>query len=59
MLAPYTGTPGRGRRVVRLPATRVQLRALQLVLGPRSPSEEAARWRLRLGPEPAWARRAD
>jgi uncharacterized protein (DUF2236 family) len=57
-LAPYTGTPGRGRAVVRLPATRAQLRALQMVLGPRSPSEEAARWRLGLGPAPAWARSA-
>jgi uncharacterized protein (DUF2236 family) len=53
-IAPYTGTPGRGRGVVRLPATRAQLRGLQSVLGPRSPSEEAARWRLGLGPSPAW-----
>ena len=28
---------------------------LRLVLGPRSPSEEAARWRLGTGPAPAWA----
>ena len=28
---------------------------LQAVLGPRSPSEEAARWRLGLGPAPAAA----
>jgi uncharacterized protein (DUF2236 family) len=57
-LAPYAGVPGRGRGVVRLPATRAQLRGLQVVLGPRSPSEEAARWRLGLGPAPAWARRS-
>jgi uncharacterized protein (DUF2236 family) len=57
-LAPYAGVPGRGPGVVRLPATRAQLRGLQVVLGPRSPSEEAARWRLGLGPAPAWARRA-
>jgi uncharacterized protein (DUF2236 family) len=55
ILAPYTGVPGRRRGVVRLPVTRAQLRGLQLVLGPRSPSEEAARWRLGLGPSPAWA----
>jgi uncharacterized protein (DUF2236 family) len=56
VLAPYAGVPGRGSSVVRLPATRAQLRGLQVVLGPRSPSEEAARWRLGLGPAPAWTR---
>jgi uncharacterized protein (DUF2236 family) len=55
-LAPYAGAPGRGRNAVRLPVTRAQLRGLQWVLGPRSPSEEAARWRLGLGPAPPWAR---
>ncbi len=58
VVAAAAGVPGRGRGVVRLPVTRTQLRALQLVLGPRSPSEEAARWRLGLGPAPAWAREA-
>jgi uncharacterized protein (DUF2236 family) len=58
-IAPLAGVPGRGghgpaaRGQLRL--TRTQLRALQLVLGPRSPSEEAARWRLGTGPAPAWA----
>jgi hypothetical protein len=28
------------------------------VLGSHSPSEEAARWRLGLGPAPPWAREA-
>jgi uncharacterized protein (DUF2236 family) len=55
VLAPFAGVPGRGSGVVRLPVTRAQLRGLQVVLGPRSPSEEAARWRLGLGPAPAWA----
>jgi hypothetical protein len=40
---------------VRLRAARAQLRALQLALGPFSPSEEAARWRLGMGPAPSWA----
>ncbi|MGY1643461.1 oxygenase MpaB family protein [Geodermatophilus sp. SYSU D00703] len=55
VLARFAGVPGRGSGVVRLPVTRAQLRALQVVLGPRSPSEEAARWRLGQGPAPAWA----
>jgi uncharacterized protein (DUF2236 family) len=55
VLAPFAGVPGRGSGVVRLPVTRTQLRALQVVLGPRSPSEEAARWRLGLTPAPDWA----
>ncbi|MGY1691933.1 oxygenase MpaB family protein [Geodermatophilus sp. SYSU D01105] len=55
VLAPLTGVPGRGRGVVRLPVSRAQLRALQVLLGSRSPSEEAALWRLGLGPAPAWA----
>lgn len=57
-LAPFAGVPGRGRRDLlartRLRATSAQLRGLQLALGSRSPSEEAARWRLG-GPRPAWA----
>ncbi|SFK54482.1 oxygenase MpaB family protein [Geodermatophilus ruber] len=57
-LAPLAGVPGRGRGApVRLPVTGLQLRALRAVLGPHSPSEEAARWRLGLGPAPAWAGR--
>ena len=58
-LAPLADVPGRGRRGPReqaqLAATRLQLRALQLALGPYSPSEEAARCRLGTGPRPAWA----
>ena len=58
-LAPLARVPGRGRRsardVAQLHATRLQLRALQLALGPYSPSEEAARARLGLAPVPAWA----
>ena len=47
--------PGRGRGGTgQLMVTRLQLRALQLALGGYSPSEEAARWRLGLGPAPAW-----
>jgi uncharacterized protein (DUF2236 family) len=61
-VAPFAGVPGRGARGLaergQLTVTRAQLRALQVVLGPRSPSEEAARWRLGLGPAPAWAARA-
>ncbi|MGY1661944.1 oxygenase MpaB family protein [Geodermatophilus sp. SYSU D00705] len=57
VVAAAAGVPGRGRGVVRLPVTRAQLRALQVVLGPRSPSEEAARRRLRLGPESTWTGR--
>ena len=61
-LAPFAGVPGRDRRDVlartRLQATRLQLRGLQAALGSRSPSEEAARWRLGTGPEPGWSRDA-
>jgi uncharacterized protein (DUF2236 family) len=57
VLAPYAGVPGRPPGgAVGLPAGRAQLRALRLALGSRSPSEEAARWRLGVGPAPAWAR---
>jgi uncharacterized protein (DUF2236 family) len=55
-LAPYASVPGRpAGRAVRLPVSRAQLQALRLTLGSYSPSEEAARWRLGLGPAPAWA----
>jgi uncharacterized protein (DUF2236 family) len=55
-VAPFAQVPGRSAGgPVRLPAARAQLRALQLALGPFSPSEEAARWRLGRGPAPAWA----
>lgn len=58
-IAPLAGVPGRGERGLsgrgQLRVTRTQLQALRLVLGPRSPSEEAARWRLGTGPAPAWA----
>lgn len=50
------GRDGHGlREQARLGLTRAQLRVFQLALGPRSPSEDAARWRLGLGPAPAWA----
>jgi uncharacterized protein (DUF2236 family) len=58
-VAPFAGVPGRrGPGTVRLPVTTLQLRAARQVLGSHSPSEEAARWRLGLGPEPDWAHRA-
>jgi uncharacterized protein (DUF2236 family) len=58
-IARLAGVPGRSGRG--LPArgqfvrTRLQLRAMQLALGGSSPSEQAARWRLGLGPAPSWA----
>ena len=59
-IAPLAGVPGRGRHGPRartqLRLTRLQLRALQLALGPYSPSEQAARFRIGTGPAPAWAR---
>ena len=55
-VASFADVPGRPHGgPVRLPAARAQLRALQLALGPFSPSEEAARWRLGMGPAPSWA----
>jgi hypothetical protein len=58
-LAPLARVPGRDRRTAldaaQVQATRLQLRALQLALGPYSPSEEAARYRLGTAPAPAWA----
>ncbi|WP_432504818.1 oxygenase MpaB family protein [Kineococcus arenarius] len=59
-VAPLAGVPGRavrGRRErARLTAARGQLRAARALLGPHSPSEEAARHRLGLGPAPSWLR---
>jgi uncharacterized protein (DUF2236 family) len=58
-VAPFARVPGRSTGApVRLPVARAQLRALQLALGPFSPSEQAARWRLGLGPAPSWAQAA-
>ncbi|WP_440901011.1 oxygenase MpaB family protein [Actinosynnema sp.] len=58
-LAPLAGVPGRDRRDLlhraRLQGTAVQLRGLRLALGERSPSEQAALWRLGTGPRPSWA----
>ena len=58
-IAPLAEVRGRGghgaRERARLGITRTQLRMFQLALGPRSPSEDAARWRLGLAPAPAWA----
>ncbi|SDC95905.1 Uncharacterized conserved protein, DUF2236 family [Geodermatophilus telluris] len=55
-LAGCAGVPGRGRGgTAQVTATRLQLRGLRLALGSYSPSEESARWRLGLGPAPAWA----
>jgi uncharacterized protein (DUF2236 family) len=57
-LAGCAGVPGRGRGgTAQVAVTRAQLRALRLALGSYSPSEEAARWRLGLGPAPSWADR--
>ncbi len=55
-LAGCAGVPGRGRGgTVPVTVARLQLRGLRLALGDHSPSEEAARWRLGLGPAPSWA----
>ena len=58
-VAPFAGVPGRGQRGLpergQLAVTRAELLALRLALGPHSPSEESARWRLGLGRPPAWA----
>ena len=58
-IAPLAGVPGRTTRGLpdrgQLAVTRVQLRAMSLALGGSSPSEQAARWRLGLGPAPDWA----
>ncbi|SFT98459.1 Uncharacterized conserved protein, DUF2236 family [Geodermatophilus amargosae] len=56
-LAGCAGVPGRGRGgAAQVAVARAQLRGLRLALGDHSPSEEAARWRLGLGPAPGWAR---
>jgi uncharacterized protein (DUF2236 family) len=59
-IAPLAGVPGRARRELpdrgQVTVSRLQLRAMNLALGTSSPSEEAARWRLGLGPAPSWAR---
>ena len=55
-VAGCAGVPGRGRGgAAQLAVTRAQLRGLRLALGRFSPSEEAARWRLGMGPAPSWA----
>lgn len=59
VLAPLAGVPGRegglpGQRRAALLAVRVQLKALRLAVGPASPSQEAARYRLGTGPAPGW-----
>ncbi|MGY1697183.1 oxygenase MpaB family protein [Geodermatophilus sp. SYSU D00814] len=55
-LAGCAGVPGRGRGgAAPVAVARAQLGALRLALGDRSPSEEAARWRLGMGPAPDWA----
>jgi uncharacterized protein (DUF2236 family) len=56
VLAPLAGVPGRGGGRTALALTRAQLRGLQLALGSYSPSEEAARYRLGIGPPPPWLR---
>ena len=58
-IAPLAQVRGRGERGLRerarLELSKAQLRVFQLALGPRSPSEVAARWRMGIGPAPAWA----
>lgn len=64
-LADLAGVPGRGasstshRLRLELAASRASLRSLQIALGPHSPSERAARYRLGLGPRPDWLTRDD
>jgi uncharacterized protein (DUF2236 family) len=57
-VAPLACVPGRALRGPReraqLALTTAQLRGLQLALGPYSPSEQAARYRLGTGAAPAW-----
>lgn len=57
-VAPLAGVPGRGDRSptarFRLQRTRWQLRTFQLALGPHSPSEDAARYRVGLAGRPDW-----
>jgi uncharacterized protein (DUF2236 family) len=58
-IAPLAGVPGRGGHALpergQLTVSRLELRAMNLALGGSSPSEAAARWRLGMGPAPAWA----
>jgi uncharacterized protein (DUF2236 family) len=58
-VAALAGVPGRTERGLpehgQLAVTRLLLRAMNLALGGPSPSEQAARWRLGLGPAPSWA----
>jgi uncharacterized protein (DUF2236 family) len=58
-IARLAGVPGREARGVweqtQLRMGRLQLQSMGLALGSASPSEEAARWRLGLGPMPSWA----
>jgi uncharacterized protein (DUF2236 family) len=58
-IAPLAGVSGRSERALpdrgQLMVTRLQLRAMNLALGGSSPSEQAARWRLGLGPAPSWS----
>ena len=57
-MASHAGVAGRGRRDLRargqLRLTKLQLRTLQLALGPYSPSQQAARYRIGIGPAPSW-----
>ena len=59
VIAPLAGVPGRSEYALaargQLRVTRLQLGAMNLALGGSSPSEQAARWRLGLGPAPDWA----
>src|SRR5918998_684224 len=58
-LADRASVPGRGQGgAAQVAVARAQLTALRLALGDRSPSEQAARWRLGLGPAPDWAEEA-
>jgi uncharacterized protein (DUF2236 family) len=61
-VAPFARVPGRSARAAaeigQLAVSRWELRALGVALGSRSPSEEAARWRLGLGAAPSWAAQA-
>ena len=57
-VAPFAHVAGRGGRGVArgpvLAGVGAELTALRVLLGTRSPSEEAARFRLALGPAPRW-----
>ncbi len=57
-VAPLAQVRGRGAQDLRwrgrMAVTRTQLRVFQLAIGPRSPSEDAARYRLGMGPAPEW-----